>query len=160
MITGEIAPVTVNVYTNGTVIVNAFTVTKAISSVIVNVYNNGSVYTNGCYSTVSLESATYRSIVYAQVLLESNASLDQKYRTLDIGPSPVFQKELVVAIFQTVLCHNFNVDTKTHVVASALNRISDTLIWLQTIDWYDSGSSKSILRFSKHLLKCEYLTTK
>ena len=36
------------------------------------------------------------------------------------------------------LCHNFNVDIKTHVVASALNRISVTLIWLQTIDWYDS----------------------
>ena len=36
------------------------------------------------------------------------------------------------------LCHNFNVDIKTHVAASALNRISDTLIWLQTIDWSDS----------------------
>ena len=31
MITGEIAPVTVNIYTNGTVIVNAFTVTGAVS---------------------------------------------------------------------------------------------------------------------------------
>ena len=46
---GEIAPVTVNDNTNGTVIVNAFTVTGAISPVIVNVHTNGSVYTNGCY---------------------------------------------------------------------------------------------------------------
>ena len=48
-ITGEIAPVTINVYTNGTVIVNVFTVTGAISPVIVNVYTKGSVYTKGCY---------------------------------------------------------------------------------------------------------------
>ena len=46
---GEIAPVVVNDYTNGTVIVKAFTVTGAISPVIVNVHTNGSVYTNGCY---------------------------------------------------------------------------------------------------------------
>ena len=52
-ITGEIAPVTVNIYTNGTVIVNAFTVTGAIFPVIVNVYTNGSVYTNGCYNTLN-----------------------------------------------------------------------------------------------------------
>ena len=38
--------------------------------------------------------------------------------------SPVYQKELmVVARFQTVLYHNFNVDINTHVFASALNRI-------------------------------------
>ena len=48
--TGEIAPVTVNVYTNGTVIVNALTVTGAISPFIVNVYTNGSIYPNGCYT--------------------------------------------------------------------------------------------------------------
>ena len=48
-ITVEIAPVIVNVYTNGTVIVNAFTLKEAISPVIVNVYTNGSVYTYGCY---------------------------------------------------------------------------------------------------------------
>ena len=47
---GEISTVTVNHYTNGTVIVNALTLTIAISPVIVNVYTNGSVYTNGCYS--------------------------------------------------------------------------------------------------------------
>ena len=40
----------VNVYTNGTVIVNAFTVTGAISPVIVKVNTNGNVYTNGCYT--------------------------------------------------------------------------------------------------------------
>ena len=51
-ITGEIAPVTVNVYTNGTVIVDAFTVTGAISPGTVNVYTNGSVYTNGCYNAL------------------------------------------------------------------------------------------------------------
>ena len=51
----------------------------------------------------------------------------------------MFQKELlIVARFQTVLCHNCNVDIKTHVFAPALNRISDTLIWLQMINWYDS----------------------
>ena len=51
----------------------------------------------------------------------------------------MFQKELlIVARFQTVLGHNCNVDIKTHIFASALNRISDTLIWLQMIDWYDS----------------------
>ena len=52
-ITGEIAPVTVNVYTNGTVF-NAFTVTGAISPVIVNVYTNGSVYTNKCYNASAI----------------------------------------------------------------------------------------------------------
>ena len=41
--------ITVHVYANGTVIVNAFTVTGTTSPVIVNVYTNGSVYTNGCY---------------------------------------------------------------------------------------------------------------
>ena len=41
--------VIVNVYTNGTVIVNTFTVKGAISPIIVNVYTNGSVYTNECY---------------------------------------------------------------------------------------------------------------
>ena len=41
--------VIVNVYTNGTVFVNAFTVTGAMSPVIVNVYTNGSVNTNGCF---------------------------------------------------------------------------------------------------------------
>ena len=51
-ITGEIAPVTVNVYTNGAVIVNAFTVAGAIYPAIVNVYINGSVYTNGCYKAL------------------------------------------------------------------------------------------------------------
>ena len=35
-ITGDVAPVTVNVYTNGIVIVNVFKVTEAISLVIVN----------------------------------------------------------------------------------------------------------------------------
>ena len=50
----------------------------------------------------------------------------------------MFQKEvLIVARFQTVLCQNFNVDTKTHVDASALSQIADKLIWLQTIDWFD-----------------------
>ena len=39
---GVIAPVTVIVYTNGTVIVNAFTVTGAISPVII-LYTNESV---------------------------------------------------------------------------------------------------------------------
>ena len=39
-ITGEVASVTVNVYTN------VFTVTGTISPIIV---TNGSVYTNGCY---------------------------------------------------------------------------------------------------------------
>ena len=39
MITGEIAPVTVNV-------------TEAISPVLVYVYTDGSVYINGCYMTV------------------------------------------------------------------------------------------------------------
>ena len=48
-----------------------------------------------------------------------------------------FQKELlIVARFQTVLCQNLNVDIKTHVVASVLNRIADKLISLQTIKWY------------------------
>ena len=47
-ITGEIAPVTVNVYTNGTVIVNAFTVTGATSPVIVNVYTYGSLCSRWC----------------------------------------------------------------------------------------------------------------
>ena len=57
---------------------------------------------------------------------------------VDRYQSPVFQKErLKVARFQTVLCHNFNVDIKTHIVASALNQISDTFLWLKTIDWYD-----------------------
>ena len=41
--------VTVNVYTNSTVIVNAFIVMGAMSPVIVNVYSNGSVNTYGCY---------------------------------------------------------------------------------------------------------------
>ena len=51
----------------------------------------------------------------------------------------MLQKEhLIVARFQTVLCHNFNVDIKTHFVVSALNQIPVTLILLQTIDWYDS----------------------
>ena len=50
----------------------------------------------------------------------------------------MFQKELlIVAISQTFLCQNFNVDIKTHGVASTLDRISDKLIWLQTIYWYD-----------------------
>ena len=50
----------------------------------------------------------------------------------------MFKKELLLAArFQTVLCRNFNVDTKTHVGASALSQIADKLVWLQTIDWYD-----------------------
>ena len=50
----------------------------------------------------------------------------------------MFQKELlIVARFQTFLCQNFNADIKTHGVASTLDRISDKLIWLQTIYWYD-----------------------
>ena len=40
---------------------------------------------------------------------------------------------------------NFNVDIKTHVVASALNRISVTLNLLQTIVWYNSEA-----RFMAH----------
>ena len=43
-----------------------------------------------------------------------------------------------MARFQTVLCHNFNVDIKTDVVASTLNQISDTLIRLQMDNGYDS----------------------
>ena len=51
----------------------------------------------------------------------------------------MFQKELLrVTGLKTVLCQNFNVDIKTHIVASALNWISNKLIWLQTIDWYSS----------------------
>ena len=46
---GEIAPITINVYTNCTVFVNVFKVTGAISPFIVNIYTNGSVYTNKCY---------------------------------------------------------------------------------------------------------------
>ena len=54
-ITGEIASITVNVYTYGTVIVNAFTVTGAISHVSVIVYTNWSVNTNGCYRVSTQE---------------------------------------------------------------------------------------------------------
>ena len=47
---GDIAPVSVDVYTNGTIVVNALTITGAISPVIVNVYTNGSVGTNKSYT--------------------------------------------------------------------------------------------------------------
>ena len=73
----------------------------------------------------------------------------------------MFQKELLtVASFQTVLCHNFNVDIKTHLVASALNRISDTIIWLQTIDWYDSEARLYLSPIFETPLKMRVIDTK
>ena len=77
----------------------------------------------------------------------------------------VLKRTLIVARFQAVLRHNFNVDIKTHVVASALNRISVILISLQTIDWYDSKARLMAHRiafsdFRNTLLKCEYLIIK
>ena len=43
----------------------------------------------------------------------------------------MFQKELlIVASFRTVLCQNVNVDTKTHVDASALSQIADKRIYM------------------------------
>ena len=50
LITRGIFPVSVNVYTKGTVIVNTFTVTGIVPPVyIVNVYTNGCVNSNGCH---------------------------------------------------------------------------------------------------------------
>ena len=49
----------------------------------------------------------------------------------------MLQKELLmVARVQAVLCQNFNVGIKLHVVAFALYRIADKLTWLkkQSID--------------------------
>ena len=58
-IKGEITPITFNVYTNGTVIVNALRVTGAISPVIV----NGSVGTNRCYIALPLEIVLVLSVI-------------------------------------------------------------------------------------------------
>ena len=60
------------------------------------------------------------------------------HQHLKMPKSCVSKRTLDSGEISKVLCHNFNVDIKTHVVASSLNRFSDTLIWLQTIDWYDS----------------------
>ena len=95
--------------------------------------------TSGCRASGNFDifSENYLFLIYVNNFC--NAGQVPIFRYFEACPSPVFQKDLlIVARFQTVLCHTFNFAIKTHVVASALNQISDTFIWLQTIDWYDS----------------------